>query len=330
MKEIFIITEANPKIGFGHLSRCLNIANYFQIVDIDVIFVIGQKTDKTFLDLIKNFKTADEVEFIKFLREKKDFQKVLVDVKDNHFSSSVIKLLDEHDQVFAIDYISNDSEKFTKIFLPPAAYSVARSLNSKYLIGWEWIPFSKSIFEKYEKNHESESDYVLLTFGGSDADSLSFQISEYLGKKFPHIRFKLILGPFCTLSWCEKVKSELKNFSNIEILEGLTDISEQILNAHKIVGTYGQTYYEAKLFKKPYAAIFRNSSEVAELDNFECTKNDLFFSMLNLRDSEGHLDIRFSSQISEFIMNASPSVDLSLELNGSERIARYISEYEKI
>ena len=102
MKEIFIITEANPKIGFGHLSRCLNIANYFQIVDIDVIFVIGQKTDKTFLDLIKNFKTADEVEFIKFLREKKDFQKVLVDVKDNHFSSSVIKLLDEHDQVFAI------------------------------------------------------------------------------------------------------------------------------------------------------------------------------------------------------------------------------------
>ena len=102
------------------------------------------------------------------------------------------------------------------------------------------------------------------------------------------------------------------------------------MNAHKIVGTYGQTYYEAKLFKKPYAAIFRNSSEVAELDNFECTKNDLFFSMLNLRDSEGHLDIRFSSQISEFIMNASPSVDLSLELNGSERIARYISEYEKI
>jgi UDP-2,4-diacetamido-2,4,6-trideoxy-beta-L-altropyranose hydrolase len=329
VNKIFIITEANSKIGFGHLSRCLNIVKYLAKLKLDVHFVIGENTDSTFLNLTRKYNSISEIDFIKLLSERSELKKrVLIDVKNKNFSSLVLKNLDQQDQVFSLDYISEESENFAKIFLPPAAYSLERSLSGRYLIGWEWIPFSQITFENYKNKIHSDSDYVLLTFGGSDADSLSLQVTEFLCENFPQVKFKLVLGPFCTLDWCEKVKGGLGKFINLKILENLTDISEQILNADRIVGTYGQTYYEAKLFQKPYAAIFRHVSEVAELQNHECSKEDLFLSITSLRDREGRLESKYTARISEFILNAKSSVNLNLEMNGSERIAQYICEYE--
>ena len=233
-KNVFIRADGSPRMGLGHITRCLALAQMIK-TKFRIIFIakempekirreilnegfsvkeIGSETE--FLSILK----GDEIAVIDHYEFDSEYQKK---IKDK--GSMLVCIDDLHNKEFHADLIINHAP-----WVKPHDY-IAQSY-SKFALGPDYILLRPEFLQYVKKNKEWEREQtknIFICFGGSDAKNLSVKILEY----FPEGEFELrvVVGPaFPFIEQLERVidrrsKLEIEVVSNLSAKEIADELS---------------------------------------------------------------------------------------------------------
>jgi UDP-2,4-diacetamido-2,4,6-trideoxy-beta-L-altropyranose hydrolase len=199
IKKLVILTEGGKKFGFGHITRCLSIVEYFVQHNVLIkFFVDGDDTISSILSDY-SFTLKDWLNDESFLKSINKSTFILVDslrVTDNKIQdiqkldANIIYIDDEKrnnflDKGFVLDWtILSDKKNY---FLP-------KKNGVTYLLGSKYAPLRRA-FKIQEKVLVSKKiQNILISFGGSDIRNLTPRVLASLNKNYPHIKKSIVIG----------------------------------------------------------------------------------------------------------------------------------------
>lgn len=271
--NLSVITNGNHRIGYGHISRSLIVAESFKEKGHNVQFVVGAGC--TFKDRIEtNRLRVEEVNFID--------------------SSTVIELLAcFNTDVILIDCIESDYDSLSYLkkcrfflvsitlfffdlgkryehlsFFPSIKKSeILESESLIVCIGRSYLIFSKSFETFLEKEFNYSPKSVLITMGGSDPCNITWKVFNAV-KKLNQYNFIILLSKFN--QFYNQIITEADEKANISVLSFSPHIARLMHNADIVILNGGVTRYESCLTKTPFIAIsihdvqFNITKEIAD------------------------------------------------------------------
>lgn len=265
--RVLFIAEGSPSIGFGHISRCITIAEEFKDKGFEAFFLFkeGGYFRK---EVEEKFQILDVIDF--GIEHYFDFQEL---IKTNKIGTVVIDLVEE--EYLKLSWL-RQKFNFLKIvsitlflfpfekryedlsFFPDIEFKSDEKKDSKYgefylIAGPEYLVFRKE-FRDLEKNVRNNANKVLITMGGTDPQGISLKVIMAL-KECSNLRITLVLSklsPFYDVISSE-ISTECK--AKINIIEKSEKISELMQEHDVILLNGGLTRYEACLTKTPFIAI---------------------------------------------------------------------------
>ncbi len=307
-----------PKLGYGHLYRCLVLANFykkkFSLSPKKIVFIIKSKNKYSKgLKILKkyNFSILKIREDIKDygVKEVQYFKKVegnlliidrLGDVTKNFFNG----ISDRFRKKVILDDSSNNRKLFD-LSLNPLIQNVLRDKNSK--IGYEYLILNPLTNLKKAVNENN----IFLFFGGFDAQNITPKIIKVMNQI--NRNFKLFLPLSFKGKKFEKI-SDNKIFyyksnqyynrlvnSNIAITSGGIGLFDAILNKKKIicVPQYAHQTKNAKKVAKKKAIYLLNLND----KNFDTKFLNYFFIMLNNNEYKKKIHNRQNKIINYKMLN---------------------------
>ena len=262
--KVVIRVDASREVGFGHLSRCINLAEVLRIRGNEVLFICREDESKSFKVLEDRlFKTcilprntassqisqeddADEtIEALDGLRP----SWLVVDSYglDNEFEQKLrgyvekIAVIEDladrrHDCDLLID--QNYSDRTVETFKRQVPETC------KYLIGPRYALLN-SVFAKIREvsvAQRTELKRIFVFCGGSDPNNLTKTVLDALGRdEFSEIKVDVVIG-----SQNQNLKEELTNpyKSNIEFHESGDNFAKIMSSADLVIGAGGTTTWE--------------------------------------------------------------------------------------
>ena len=194
--KIIIFTEAGPTYGYGHLMRCLALAQGFSERSIEVSFVL--RGVGNFSELLIDFSFI-QVEWLEFtniegLLEKKD-----IAIIDSYYvNEKLCKLFyQEYKKVLFLDdykrinypggFVLNGTIGAEQLNYP-------RSKAIKYLIGAQFQPLRREFWKTPEFTVGETIKHIMITFGGSDITNETPIYLKRIRKNYPSVRVTVIIG----------------------------------------------------------------------------------------------------------------------------------------
>jgi spore coat polysaccharide biosynthesis predicted glycosyltransferase SpsG len=244
--KILILTEGGKDTGFGHISRCVALAEGIKEYkkNVDIEFII--KGDNSIKKIIKNnfkVKLKDWITNHKYLGLKKvDFviiDSYLAPKKVYDFLYNILCLSGNHkliciDDYHRIDYppciLINPSLKAKKIeYKKPSA--------TLYLSGKKYIILRKDFWSVPKKYIRKCIREVLVTFGGKIYPYFTKKLLKFLMKNFPQFNYHIIVNP-------ESILSRKNCNFNFYSYISASDMKNLMLKCDIAISGGGQTLYE--------------------------------------------------------------------------------------
>ncbi|MCI9633161.1 MAG: UDP-2,4-diacetamido-2,4,6-trideoxy-beta-L-altropyranose hydrolase [Ruminococcus sp.] len=249
---ILIRADGNPKIGMGHIMRCLSFAEALRAQGIEVVFVIAEQD---FQGLIENYgyrcivlKTAYncmEEELSVFLSVLEQERPILV-VLDSYFVTAkymraiknTVPLLYIDDQNafdYPADIVVNYDLGSSKIAYPSG---------KKYLLGPQYALLRKEFQGLERRSIKERVERILISTGGTDPYHIMLNCAEYLRitTLFPNVTFHLILG---TMNQdVVRVQKATSGCSFIELHDHVTNMCSLMMKSDLAISAAGTTLYE--------------------------------------------------------------------------------------
>lgn len=199
MKKIVFRVDCSDKIGYGHLRRCQILASYLEN-DFKIFFLSKDKFEiKSSYNLI-TYSNLNSRETIKFCE--RNNAKLLV--IDNYNELKNISFYQKTNKFKII--VFDDFCKIENADLIIRNNIFSKNNNSKILTGKNFYLLNYSLLKQYDSKYKFD-----ITFYGNDLIK-KFKILEYLSKKYPKIKFCLLMG----LNFINKDILKFKNFTVIE------------------------------------------------------------------------------------------------------------------
>lgn len=292
MPESFLfICNSNAKSGFGHFSRCLNLARWLLI-----------KQSGLRIAFAGNYN-----EFAHSLLEKYSIETLDLEENDNTKISTIKKLLHNYDAVIIDDYsISQEYvdfvatlslksifiDDFNTLNLRKADLVINFTINAAALnyssrtnaLGTSYFIVKPELLPLREKNSrqfDHKITNVLLFFSGlSDLSAIGLQILKILDKQCKGLEINFITSS--TTALLESTKLLLNN--KINLINPTYAIEELYSAANLVISGGGLTKYESAYCCIPCAVISINEGQHQETLNFEAaglTYELSFFSTFN-------------------------------------------------
>lgn len=281
ISQVYFIVCANNKIGFGHLSRCLNIAKEFAIRNINSFFFLFD-SDSTTQDLIASsgFNT-----FMLTENESRNPNNYLQIIEDKSFKNTLIITDSDIPGFYAESFISPLRNKGIKIasFVISDSHPVfsdflintnliAESLNfklqdkCKLLLGPQYFVFNEGFreLEPKSKTKTSHPGNILVVFGSADPSGLTEKVLEELIPYSDKIgQVTTILGRYNKKAddIIEKVKNGSYRFE-VNIFRNTPRIHELMLEADLAITSPGLTFWELSLLNIPSFLISSSFREI--------------------------------------------------------------------
>ena len=260
-----IIADGNRDIGYGHISRCLNLANVFKRNNFDVHFL--QKKDSTFNEKIKEKYQLHKVQNYA-LSNSKEIEKI---IKENNIGYVVIDLLEnEYLKLEWLRYkfpnliiatitlfLFDLDKRYEDVSFYPDIYTVLEEnkMNKygkyEFYAGPDYLMF-RDEFNDLKKTIRKRANQVLVTMGGSDPFNISLKIVQSV-KKYSDFNFKIILSEIAKSF--ESVNVIADKYDNITLINGTNRISKLMSESDLVILNGGLTRYEVCLTKTPFIAI---------------------------------------------------------------------------
>lgn len=281
MNRVIIITNGNSKIGYGHISRTLVLAQEFK--DDEVIFLVP--TDCSFIPDIKE--QSYQVETVNTFQINDcrcileyNPSIILIDTIEKEYDE--LNWLATHREKILIVTITlfffDSNKRFEKIsFYPCMGISEKFDHESVYggikiYRGSKFFTFRKE-FNSVGKIVRKLPESIIVSMGGTDPLGLTYIVTKSLVNI--SISITIILSK---LSPCySKVRDLVKIHSNFTLIEKERNIGNKFKQADLILLNGGLTRYEACMVGTPFLAlsIHKKQYDITEL----VTKHGLGFNL---------------------------------------------------
>jgi spore coat polysaccharide biosynthesis protein SpsF len=252
LPAILFRCDASPEIGFGHLVRCLALADELRKRDARVGFLIsssalGSETVRqqgypaiSITTDANGYEAGLELALRDF-----DARMLVVDVRDDLSRAHLDRL---RARGFAIALLDDLSERRFAVdwsFHPPVP-QVRRAdwsgVHGKYFIGWEWT-ILRTQFAEPLPPRAAAPDSILVTMGGSDPGGMTPQAVRALESVAAPVPAVVVIGPGFQRR-DEVVALLAKSRRQFRLEENVQDMRALMLHATLAVCAYGMTAFE--------------------------------------------------------------------------------------
>jgi len=237
---VIIFTEAGKNYGYGHLTRCLALAQGFKKRGVESTFYIrGNHDVGKFLSgfiwyskdwLINQIDTQGHI--------------VIIDsyYADEFFCNKIYQTANK--VIFFDDYnrINYPGGLVLNSVLNADRLLYSENQSITYLLGSKYHPFRQEFWEAKQKEIKSKVEKILITFGGSDMTNETPQILKMLTLKYPDIKKHVIIGS--GFSNIHEIETESDKNTILIYSPNAEQMKTEMQDCDLAISAAGQTTYE--------------------------------------------------------------------------------------
>lgn len=300
-REIVFPCLTDPVTGYGHLSRCITLANGLRKKGYKIIFLTNQNSN-AIKELKKNNFTLEKIpHFSSKNFRKHDPKHVLQKMKSKGWKTIVVDMRNYGEKISK--FLKN--KEFRVILLddawckkPNADLIINGTIVKKFHAYKKVNPYSKffngtkfwilnSEFSKHKKKiseiNKKKKYRVIVSMGGSNNHNLTSLVVKSI-TNIPNVLITIIIGPF--FNNVSKLNYEFKNNTNIQLVNSPNKIWKEFQKSDLAISNPGNTLYElctqqipticitAELHQLSYAKIFSRKGFSENLGSWKEVNNE--------------------------------------------------------
>lgn len=273
--KIGIFTEGGSHIGFGHVTRCLALAQGRRESQPDGNVRLIVNGDASLEEVLK----SESFEWIRTDWRDSGLPNLLKDldaaVIDSYLAdASVYEEIAKH--VKTVLYV-DDNQRLDypagiifngSIYAQELAYP--RRADRQFLLGTEYTLLRKPFWQTAEKTIRPKVQNVLITFGGDDSKKMTPRVLKLFRESFPEIEKAVVIG---------------KAFQHIDAIQARADAKTRLIfnadveemkrlmeEADVAVSAGGQTLYELACIGVPTIAVAVADNQTLNIQGWEKQK----------------------------------------------------------
>lgn len=272
--KVFILTEGNSRIGFGHVTRCLALCQAFKkhkilpelLINGDnkIRSILRYENCQTFNWLKEERKTlnllskADTVIIDSYLASLKFYNKVSKNVNLSVYMDDFKRLNYPMGMVVSSSVCAKE-----------LAYPIKKDMT--YLLGIKYVPLRMEFWNASKRKINSRLNAIMVAFGGCDMKNMTIRILRTLIKKYPNMVKNVVIGSaFRHKNVIGKIKDKKTNLIKSPDAEGM---KKAMLNSDIAISASGQTLYELARTGTPTVAV---TAAENQLNNIKGLENNSF------------------------------------------------------
>jgi UDP-2,4-diacetamido-2,4,6-trideoxy-beta-L-altropyranose hydrolase len=261
--SILFRCDGSHEVGFGHIIRCLALAD--ELKDnhgCDIIFAILR--DNKAIELIESHgyqvTAADPneedfcyEEWLNNIVKQNNPNSIILDVRDDLPSETISNFHKQGILIVTIDDPTDRRLLADLAFYPPVPQVERmdwKGFTGQLYVGWEWVVLRREFSQTYRNSSTRRNETcaskirnILVTMGGSDPQGMTLKAVKAMALLNDHFEATIILGPGFTHR--KKLDELLKGFSHqYKIYESLSNMSDIMAEADLAVASFGVTAYE--------------------------------------------------------------------------------------
>ena len=341
-KKIIIRCDFGTEIGYGHVVRCVAVADELKETGCEVVFAtIGRQEQTAFLNkygydaFVSNSHTltsAQERDWLCDIKAKFAFDVLLCDVRTELQATDLRDIKDQGIAIVLIDDASSRRLVADLCFFPPVPQVAKldwRNFTGELKCGPEWVIFRDQFSdEKYadkSRKREGEELTILISMGGSDPLNLSSTILAALEKIDESFNVDIIIGP--GFQYQKELAFQIKNATkHVTLWKEIDNIAEIMLQADLAIASFGMTAYELALFGVP-SVLFSLTEDHEQSASFLVDAE----VAISIGTDKNYLEDRLTSTITSLMNDSDQRLKMAeyarslFDPNGARRIASEIN-----
>ena len=300
LKKIIFRVDSNKQIGFGHIYRCLNLANLFIKKKTKVIFIIKNFRDKYYPKITNKIKINKINEKIKKKTEAKKIKKIFYkensdllildtdylfkysDLKNKEF----IKEIDElSKKIICWDNLFNRNWKFLATYRPYPKFIDLGSINknTKKIYGFDKFYQNEKIKKTNIKKNVSN---VVLSLGGTkNKNNIKFILNS-INKSYEFFNITVLISNRADFLF---IKKNFKNDKNIKLIFRTKNVHKILEKSDLAIISGGMSKYEVFLHCLP--SLIFNINSLQKKINSSIFKSKIAVTINSLEEFEKKLKI---------------------------------------
>ena len=324
MSKILLVCYISPKIGLGHLSRLLALAQNLKkdkkVVPEFLIFGDLIKKDELDSFVTHNFSIQNDFsQTIQCLLENNNFKAIVFDIYQSHNISNLDNLFIELKQqnifIIGIDSLIEYCDILDLIWIPSFNFDNNKYSNCKSLLrsGWDTYLIQKRL---NHKKWRSGSKILVLT-GGSDVANL--------GKILP-TQLDQILDKNSEVHWVKGPLSDDPILPERQKLKWILhdapqQLDELIVECNYVLAVFGISFFEVLQYGIP-TVVFSPYDNKDDKDLVALSKEDVAIVSYN---SEAAIKELSNLMINQKLANKlSMNALKTMSINGSQQLSKEI------
>ncbi len=285
--NLLFITIAGNDLGYGHLSRCLALAEHASKRDFSISFLLFG--DKDAFSRVEYAGYDCLVEPIPALKNQ------LADILQNYFSVTDVVVADfSHQKIFpdvsCIQQVLNDIRKWIRkvvlidalgvqalsnkmsdmpidvLVVPYVGVTISDNTHYNILKGPAYAVLSSAYLELQERTVREVADRILVSCGGSDPNNLTALVLAGIDRIPIHLEVRVIVGPLFDQGVKATLRSIVSNSKiSIVFIDSPEMLVEHMMWCDLAIATTGLIKYELAATATP--GILISIDDVHELIN---------------------------------------------------------------
>ncbi|MBU0766656.1 UDP-2,4-diacetamido-2,4,6-trideoxy-beta-L-altropyranose hydrolase [Patescibacteria group bacterium] len=278
--NILFRSDASPKIGTGHVMRCLALAQALQKTDGQSVFITSKITPSLADRLKKN--NCEVVALSATPYGQEDAEEVAKKAKDigaqwiivdgysfdadyqQHLKEQNLKILfiDDygHAKYYSSDIILNQNIYASDIFYK------SREVSTKLLLGTRYALLRQEFVSAHKKRKiQDTASKILVTFGGADSENITGMVIEAL-RNLENVEVRVVVGgtnPHL------KVLQDACNKASMEVVIDASNMHELMTWADLAITSGGTTCYELAYMGLPMMIMIISDNQKAVAEGIE-------------------------------------------------------------
>lgn len=268
-KEILFLLEAGKDFGYGHLTRCLALAQgLFEKNNIITMIIRGNiNSDAKLASFDVSIHEWLDLDFLSSIVSQFD----IVIIDSYHASEKICKYVAKNIKkvLFFDDFLrlSYPSGIVLNSAIGAEMLSYPNNPHLTYLLGSSYIPLRKDFFDASPYTFRKEINRILITFGGSDISDETPYYLKLCAKRFPNAEKMVVIG--AGFKNFDKIQHESdKNTTFLHNLSAM-EMVHTMQKSDLAISAAGQTVNELAVMGVPTIGIQIADNQAANYNNWK-------------------------------------------------------------